>query len=87
MSAIEQAKQGENAVYWDGTFSPLTPSEERIEEGQHARLTIEDAEDTPLSTLHLLTHIYDGLPEEQIREIEEIILDRRSFFGDRELQW
>jgi len=31
----------------------------------------------------LATQVYDGLSEEEIREIEAIALNREEFFGDR----
>jgi hypothetical protein len=41
--------------------------------------------ETPTIPLELAMHVYDGLSEEQIDELEKIILDRRNFFGDRAL--
>lgn len=72
------------AVFEKGVFRPVTPSRLRLEEGQRVRLTIEASEPAP-DVLLLAQQVYAGFSDRQIDEIEHIILDRRSFFGDREL--
>ncbi len=39
------------------------------------------------SSFELLFHIYDGLSEEEIAEIEKIILDRSNWFPERDWSW
>jgi predicted DNA-binding antitoxin AbrB/MazE fold protein len=74
------------ATYKNGVFRPLDELEISLEEGEAVRLTIE-ALPPPQSSLELLFHLYYGLSEEEITEIEKIILDRRNFFPDRDLSW
>jgi predicted DNA-binding antitoxin AbrB/MazE fold protein len=74
------------ATYKSGVFRPLDELKMSLEEGQAVRLTIE-ALPPPQSSLELLFHIYDGLSEEEIAEIEKIILDRSNFFPDRDWSW
>lgn len=72
-----------DAVYEHGTFRVLDTGTVNIPEGQRVRLIAEPV-DKPESVLDLLGQVYDGLSEEEIEDIEEIILDRSNFFGDRE---
>jgi predicted DNA-binding antitoxin AbrB/MazE fold protein len=73
-----------DAVFEKGIFRPLESNNITIPEGQRVRLVVEKME-TPANPLELAMHVYDGLSEEQIDELEKIILDRRNFFGDRAL--
>jgi predicted DNA-binding antitoxin AbrB/MazE fold protein len=75
-------KQTFDAVFENGVFRPLAPLDVPISEGQQVRLVME-APESPEEILELAMHIYDNLSEEQIEEIEQIILNRRNFFGDR----
>lgn len=68
-------------IYEDGVFRPVTPPDTSIAEGQ--RLWVRVA-DKPESVLDLLGQVYDGLPEEEIQEIEKVMLDRSHFFSVRE---
>lgn len=77
-------KQVIDAVFHDGAFRPVQPVGFPISEGQRVRLSIE-SESPAKSPLDLLTSLYDGLSEQEIDEIEKIILDRRPFFGPREM--
>jgi predicted DNA-binding antitoxin AbrB/MazE fold protein len=70
------------AVFENGTFRLLEPSAVALVEGQHVRLTIV-TEKTPDDVLTLVEQVYEGLPEEEIDEVEQISLDRRTFFGGR----
>ena len=72
-----------DAVYENGVFRPVEPVGEGIKEGERVRLRLLTAS-AALRALEELTHIYDGLPEEEIEEIEKIILDRNNLFGRRE---
>lgn len=64
------------ALFENGTFRLLEPSAVTLVEGQHVRLTVE-IEKTPDDVLALAEQVYEGLPEEEIGEIERISLDRR----------
>lgn len=70
------------AVFEKGIFRPLTVSRLLISEGQQVRLTVETHE-SPTGVLALATQVYEGLTEAQIDEVEQIILNRQDFFGER----
>lgn len=76
------------AVYENGVFRVLNPEVVEMAEGQRVKLTVEEEPEkpklSPEETLELLGSVYNGLTEEEIDEIEEIILDRRPFFGERD---
>ncbi len=74
-------KHAIDAVYENGAFRPLQPDAVAIPEGQRVRITIND-EGEP-EALRLASHVYDGLSSEEIKEIEQVALDRRDFFGRR----
>ncbi|HET9492685.1 MAG TPA: antitoxin family protein [Chloroflexia bacterium] len=84
MAIPKQARKNKklDAVYEHGVFRLLDADEVSLPEGQRVHLIIEPVE-TPRSSLELLIHLYDGLPEEDIDEIEEIILDRKNYFAGR----
>jgi len=63
------------AVYENGVFRPLEKIE--IAEGQQVRLIVETL---PEDLLELAAQVYEGLSD---KEIEQIALDRRPFFGER----
>jgi predicted DNA-binding antitoxin AbrB/MazE fold protein len=69
------------AVFEDGVFRPLTPIRENFPKGRPVRLSIE-SEESPSNILALATQVYDGLSESQIKEIEEIALERADFFSE-----
>lgn len=68
-------------VYESGVFRPVTPPDSAIKEGQRLWVRLIDG---PENVLELLGQVYDGLPEEEITDIEKVILDRSNFFGRRE---
>jgi predicted DNA-binding antitoxin AbrB/MazE fold protein len=70
------------AIYENGLFRPLAPAPEGLSEGQKVRLVVEAK---PVDVIDLAVHVYDGLSEEDIDEIERIALDRSNFFSGREL--
>ena len=70
-----------DAIYENGVFRPVQDQTLGISEGQRVRLTIAD-EMVP-DALQLATSVYEGLAENDIDEIEQIALDRKSFFGRR----
>ncbi len=65
------------AVYENGVFRPVTPPV-ILTNGQHVRLSVEI--DDAAHILELAARVYQGLPDEQIDEIETIALDRSRFF-------
>lgn len=71
-----------DAVFEKGVFRPVSPPEAKFPEGVRVRLAVE-TERTPEEILELAGNVYAGLSEDEIEEIEEIILDRSNFFGDR----
>ena len=72
-------KQTLDAVYEDGVFKPSRPPE--IPNGQHVRLEVETfSQPSAGDLLELATQVYQGLPENDIDEIETIALQRRNFF-------
>ncbi|MFB3132625.1 MAG: antitoxin family protein [Rhodothermales bacterium] len=71
-----------DAIFEDGSFKPLMPLDPVPKEGQHVRIVIEPL-DGAEQLLDLTTQVYEGLSDEEIDEIEEIALDRSTFFVDR----
>ncbi len=73
------------AIYQNGMFKPLNPISEEIAEGEKVKLVVETEQENeevnPI--MKLAENFYDGLSEEDIKEIEKIALDRSNFFGDR----
>ena len=69
------------AIFEQGKLRLLGPL--NVEEGQRVRLSVEPMEEEKENVLELMFHFYDDVPEEERREIEKIILDRRDFFGTR----
>ena len=75
-------KETIDAIYEKGVFRPLKPS--TILDGLKVRLEVEILpESSPYDLLELAAQVYDGLSNEQIDEIEQIVLDCRDLFGDR----
>lgn len=79
-------KETINAVYENGVFRPLkTP---RIPSGKHVVLEIDVPEEgSPEEILQLATHVYEGLSDSDIDEVEAIAFDRSNFFSNREGEW
>jgi predicted DNA-binding antitoxin AbrB/MazE fold protein len=74
-------RQTFDAIFENGVFRPLEPSNVPVSEGQQVRIIIETAQ-TAEEILEVAANVYDGLTEEQINEIEQIALNRQDFFGD-----
>jgi len=53
-----------------------------IPKGRPIKLQVETHE-SPEDCLTLATQVYDGLSEEEIKEIEAIALNQAEFYGDR----
>lgn len=71
------------AIYQNGTFRPIEPSEIPLQDGQSVRLTIESP-DEARNILELAGNVYAGLSEEEVEEVESIALDRTIFFSNRD---
>jgi predicted DNA-binding antitoxin AbrB/MazE fold protein len=74
-------KHAFDAIYENGTFRPLQESLAGVADGQRVRITIEDQTDP--ECLQVATHVYDGLSELEIDEVERIATCRGNFFGPR----
>ncbi len=71
-----------DAIYEHGAFRVLDTDAVKMPEGQRVRLVVEPV-DSPESGVDLLMHLYDGLTENQIEEIDSIIRNRRDLFSGR----
>lgn len=69
------------AVFQNGAFRPVKPILVSFTEGQRVRLVVELEGSDILS---LATEVYDGLSDTEIKEVEQIAIDRRDFFGKAE---
>jgi predicted DNA-binding antitoxin AbrB/MazE fold protein len=69
-----------DAVFQGGVFRPV--QRPGFLEGEHVRMTVESVRTaTPEEIFALATHVYDGLSDEDIDEIEEMA-QHRPFFTD-----
>lgn len=82
MAMTKAETQTLDAVYEQGVFRVIHPENVDLSEGQKVRIIVERRL-TPKEITELAASVYDGLPEEEIREIERIALDRSNFFGGR----
>jgi predicted DNA-binding antitoxin AbrB/MazE fold protein len=71
-----------DAIYEHGVFRVLDGDEVNLPEGQQVRLIVEPIS-SPESGVDMLMHLYDGLSDEQIEEIDGIIRNRRDLFSGR----
>jgi predicted DNA-binding antitoxin AbrB/MazE fold protein len=76
----QSMKKAIDAIYQNGSFKPMDPDQVHLPEGRRVTLIVDD-QSLPES-LRLAARVYDGLSPAEIREIEEIALDR-SRFTDR----
>ena len=74
--------EGIEAVYEHGTFRLVTPVDLKLIEGQKVRLVVEPIE-KPDDVLALAARVYEGLTDDQIDSIEQVIRRREDFFGER----
>lgn len=74
-------KNAIEAIYENGTFRPLQPDAVAVPNGQVVRLTIENVPES--EPLKLAAHVYEGLSDRDIDDIEHIALERGKFFGTR----
>ena len=70
------------AVFEEGKFKPLENGSLPFSEGQRVRLTVETPNNSQGDLIELASHVYDGLRDKDIDEIETIALDRSKFFHD-----
>ncbi|MBX3052107.1 MAG: DUF104 domain-containing protein [Caldilineaceae bacterium] len=82
-----------DAIYEKGIFRILSPRKVALTDGQAVRLTLEvtdvevevegegEGEVSPL--LQCALHIFDGLDEDDVEEVERIALARQPFFSAR----
>ena len=75
-------KQSIRAVFEHGAFRPLAPLREPLLEGQQVEIVVA-ASDSAEAVLKLAAQVYDGLSVDEVRDIEQVALDRQNFFGDR----
>lgn len=76
--------QAVDAVFENGVFRLLKTPDTPLSEGQRVRLLIETPSKADEDLIELVGEVYEGLSGEQIDEIEQIALDRRELFGDRD---
>ncbi len=74
-------KHAIDAIYENGLFRPLRREGIPLAEGQRVRITVDDQCEP--EALRLALSVYEGLSDKEIDEIEEIALDRGSFFAPR----
>jgi len=74
-------RQSLDAIFENGVFRPLDPNSVPVSEGQQVRIIVEAAQ-SEKDILEAASSVYNGLSEEQIKEIEQIALNRQDFFGD-----
>lgn len=70
-----------DAIYESGAFRPIDAASIELPEGARVRLAVQPS---PISTdefLELAASVYEGLSEQDIKEIEEIATDRSIFFS------
>lgn len=76
-----------DAIYENGIFRILSPRKVALTDGQAVRLTLEvedvGVEDEVSPLLQRALHIFDGLSEEEVAEVERIALARPPFFSAR----
>jgi len=74
-------KHAIDAIYENGAFRPIQREAVAVAYGQRVRITVED--ECEPEALRLVLNVYDRLSDNDIDEVEQIALDRGSFFGIR----
>ena len=83
---MKQTLESVEAIYEDGAFRPTSPIDAQLAEGQHVHLSVRvDAPASEVDPLAMLTDFWEGLSEDDVREIESIILDRDNWHTRTEL--
>jgi predicted DNA-binding antitoxin AbrB/MazE fold protein len=67
------------AVYEKGVFRPVAPLHGALQDGQRVRLLVEP-ELAAETALDLALHVFDGLSEAEVDEIEAVIQRRGDYF-------
>jgi predicted DNA-binding antitoxin AbrB/MazE fold protein len=75
-------EQAVDAIFENGNFKVVDPSVLHLFEGQRVKLLVEESKLSADEILALAAKVYEGLSESDIKEIEQIALDRRDFFGE-----
>ena len=75
--------QAMNAVFENGVFRPLDTMAASIPEGKVVKLLVE-TEPSANDPLSLAMQVYDALSPEEVREVEQIALNRDHFFKPKE---
>lgn len=65
-----------NAIYENGVFRPLTPTELPLEEGTEVIMTFMEHLSAKEMT-RLAASVLEGLSEEEVNEMEKMVLTRR----------
>lgn len=67
-----------DAIYEQGMLKPLEALD--LPEHQRVRITIHDTpQESPDEQLDAWQGVYDGLPDEEVAQIEALAFDRRHF--------
>ena len=74
-------KHAIDAIYENGAFRPVQRDAVTIADGQRVRITVDD--ECEPEALRLATTVYDGLSDNDIDDIEQIVLERGNFFDAR----
>lgn len=73
-----------DAVFEHGSFRVLRPPRIPLRDGQRVRLVIDTEEPpSPDRILALAAGVYEGLSPQEVKEVEQIALQRQDFFGGR----
>lgn len=69
------------AIYENGIFRLLNVPQ--LSEGQTVQLIVHSKQPvSPAQMLQLAAEVYQDLSDEQVEQVEQIALDRQSFFGE-----
>ncbi|MDF0644553.1 MAG: antitoxin family protein [Nitrospira sp.] len=74
-------RQTVKARYHDGVLEPLEPL--TLADEAEVQVTVETVSSVSAEEiLHRAANVYQGLPPEQVKEVETIALNRRHFFRE-----
>jgi predicted DNA-binding antitoxin AbrB/MazE fold protein len=76
-------KQTIDAVFDNGSFRPVNNHALPFSQGQRVKLIVEAPSDSQEDLIELAAQVFEGLPDKEVDEIEQIALDRRDFFPNR----
>lgn len=70
------------AIYENGGFRPIGVPGVSLSDGDLVRITVEPiSQNGAQNVLDLAAGVYAGLSQEEIAEVEQIAMDRTSFFS------